>query len=42
VWKKDGIKNRTRFYTSEGDEIVLAPGNTWVEVVPADTDVEVK
>ena len=31
VWKKDN--NRTQFFTNEGQEIPLVPGQTWVEIV---------
>ncbi len=38
-WKKTNQRSRTRFYRSTGEEIVLTPGVTWVEVVPLGTDV---
>ncbi len=48
TWKKSSSAGRTRFYegrkspsrgSPEGREVVLAPGNTWVEVVPKDVNV---
>jgi len=30
---------RTRFYDKNKKEVVLAPGNTWVEVVPKETNI---
>ncbi len=48
TWKKSSLTARTRFYTYEkspsggspiGREVVLIPGNTWVEVVPANVNV---
>lgn len=41
TWKKENIKSRTRFYDQNGDEVVFAPGNTWVEVLPKGLAVEV-
>jgi len=34
TWKKISLTGRTRFYDEAGKEVFLAPGNTWVEVVP--------
>jgi len=34
-WKR--IDGRTRFFGSSGEEMVLSPGRTWVEVVPLET-----
>lgn len=41
TWKKKNLSDRTRFYDKNKREVVLIPGNTWVEVVPADVDVAV-
>ena len=30
TWEKKGDKEPTKFYDKDGDEIVLAPGNTWI------------
>lgn len=39
-WETDG--NHTPFFTLEGGEpYCLKPGNTWVEVVPMDSEIEV-
>lgn len=40
TWKYDDGDDRTRFYDAAGDEIVFAPGNIWVEIVPEDKTVE--
>lgn len=38
TWKKqDG---RTRFLDAAGDELELTPGQTWVEIVPTDREVD--
>ncbi|HSR89433.1 MAG TPA: DUF3048 domain-containing protein [Candidatus Udaeobacter sp.] len=41
TWKKSSLASRTRFYTKDNKEVVLVPGNTWVQVVPSDVNVEV-
>lgn len=41
TWKKSSLTGRTRFYDKNKKEIVLVPGNTWVEVVPKDVNVVV-
>lgn len=33
TWEKKSLSGRTRFYDANGQEIVLTPGNTWIEVV---------
>ncbi len=40
-WKKEKSGERTRFYDNDGVEIPLKPGQTWVEVVPENTAMEV-
>jgi hypothetical protein len=40
-WKKDSRVDRTKWVDENGDEIVLAPGKIWVEVVSERTEVEV-
>ena len=39
IWKKKSLGDRTRFYDKNKKEIFLAPGNTWVEVVPKETNI---
>lgn len=39
TWKKISLTGRTRFYDQDGKEVMLAPGNTWVEVVPKDASI---
>jgi len=41
TWKKGSLAGRTRFYDKNGKEVTLVPGNTWVEVVPKDANVQV-
>jgi len=38
-WKKSTPKERTRFYSANGEEIEFNRGITWVEVVPTDREV---
>lgn len=33
-WKKDSATDMTHFYLGDGTEIVLAPGRTWIELMP--------
>ena len=41
TWEKKDQAGRTRFYnTSDGKEIELNPGPTWVQIVPTDRTVE--
>jgi hypothetical protein len=39
TWKKDSLSGRTRFFDIEGLEIVLQPGQIWIEVVQEEADV---
>jgi hypothetical protein len=36
-WERDSLDEVTRFVTRDGSEITLAPGRTWVQLVPAAT-----
>lgn len=33
-WKKDHYSDRTRFVDKDGNDLLLSPGNTWIQVVP--------
>jgi hypothetical protein len=33
-WKRSSLSQTTSYYLSNGEQISLAPGQTWVEVVP--------
>jgi hypothetical protein len=39
-WERDGLDELTRFITKDGTEIALAPGRTWVELLPSTVEVE--
>mgnify|MGYP001561312603 CR=1 FL=1 len=41
TWKKKSTNARTLFYDKNGRENVFVPGNTWIEVVPKETVIEV-
>lgn len=41
TWKKETATSRTRFYSEDGKEAVLTPGQTWVQVVPVGATIEV-
>lgn len=34
TWSKDDVESMIELQTEDGDEIALAPGNTWIELVP--------
>jgi hypothetical protein len=38
-WERDGLDDLTRFVTKDGTEIALAPGRTWVELLPSTVEV---
>ncbi|MFA6511511.1 MAG: DUF3048 domain-containing protein [Patescibacteria group bacterium] len=38
TWEKED--GRTRFLDVDGDEVALLPGQTWVEIVPTDREVD--
>lgn len=40
TWRKADRQSRTVFYNTNGEEITLLPGNSWVEVVPEHISVE--
>lgn len=33
TWKRASANDITRYYTQDGQEIILNPGKTWVEIV---------
>jgi hypothetical protein len=37
TWEKKSRTARTRFYDSKGEEIELARGRVWVEIVPPES-----
>jgi hypothetical protein len=41
AWKKESVDDPTIFYTAEGKRITLAPGQTWIQIVPTDTSVTI-
>ncbi len=41
TWEKSALTDRTRFYDKDGKEVMLVPGNTWVEVVSKDANIQV-
>lgn len=36
TWTKDEVGSVLELTTADGEEVLLAPGNTWVELLPAD------
>lgn len=41
-WKKASKSEKTVFYDQNGQEIMLMPGNTWIQVVPVGFNVQVE
>jgi len=41
TWKKDSVRDKTRYYNETGEEILLNPGVTWIQVVQNSTVVEI-
>lgn len=41
TWSKKGISDKTFFYDENGKKFKLNPGQTWIEVVPRETNVEI-
>ncbi|MBO5468323.1 MAG: DUF3048 domain-containing protein [Lachnospiraceae bacterium] len=33
TWKKDSQKSKTKYYTQDGQELLLNPGKTWISIV---------
>ena len=34
TWEKEGRDAQTRYRTTDGDELVLNPGQTWIQIIP--------
>jgi hypothetical protein len=39
TWERPTLRDVTKFYDANGEEIRLTPGNTWVELLPRDIEV---
>jgi len=39
-WRKTATTDRTLFFNTENTEISFTPGNTWIEVLPDDRNIE--
>lgn len=37
-WEKESEESKTIYKDADGDEIVLNPGNTWIQVIPTDVN----
>ena len=35
-WEREDVESAVRFVTRDGEEMVFAPGTTWIELVPSD------
>ncbi|HZK35074.1 MAG TPA: DUF3048 domain-containing protein [Bacillota bacterium] len=41
-WKKASYSDKTEYFDSQGNPIVLLPGNTWIQVVHRNVEIEKK
>jgi Protein of unknown function (DUF3048) C-terminal domain len=41
-WERESLHDVTTFVTKDGTEIALAPGRTWVELLPTEVAVELE
>ncbi len=41
TWKKTAVEEPTMFYDEDGATVRLAPGQTWIQIVPTGTRVEI-
>lgn len=41
TWQKDGVSQPTIYRLDNGDELVLKPGNTWIEIQPDSKSITV-
>ncbi len=39
-WERRGLDDLTTFVTRDGEEITLAPGRTWVQLLPSSVEIE--
>lgn len=42
TWEKKERSSKTYYYNTDGDEIVLKPGQTWIQIVGMSTSVEME
>jgi hypothetical protein len=42
TWKKEGIAKPTRFYDARGRGVILAPGQTFVQVMPSGSPITIR
>ncbi|MBS4535278.1 DUF3048 domain-containing protein [Clostridium sp. D2Q-14] len=41
TWEKDSRESKTRYYDELGKEIILNPGNTWIQVTPINPEIKI-
>ena len=42
TWKRPTLKDVTKYYDAQGNQVSLLPGNTWVELFPNTLPVTAK
>jgi hypothetical protein len=39
-WQKDSMDSPTRFFDADGQEVIFARGNTWIQLLRPGTQIE--
>ncbi len=42
TWQKNSISAQTKFFDSQGQEIIFTPGNLWLEIVPGKREIKIE
>lgn len=42
IWEKDGRKSKTVFFNKDGEKLKLKPGNTWIQIMPTWSRLNIK
>ncbi len=42
TWEKSSEKSKTKYYNENGEEIIFNVGQTWIQVVPLNPDIEIR
>lgn len=41
TWEKDSRESKTKYYDESGEEIVLNPGVTWIQITPINPEIKI-
>ena len=42
TWSKDSYESKTEYFNSQGNPIILLPGNTWIQVIHNRVEIEIE